>query len=164
MAGVRSQGIDFHAISLEMGKAAGMWMNGEIEIINPNGERVTPYDPVSNTGGEETPTIKWRGKARIQQLSATRGANIGGQATQNPTLQRTVIFQIPAQIEDGYNERIERGWLIRVVDGAEAAYLSGYNFFVDSSINSSLAWLRTVICIIDVQANSGRDDSGDTPI
>lgn len=158
MGGVKSSPINFHAISVEMGRAAGMWMNGEIDLIDPNGVKSTPYDPVTNTGGNETPTLIWSGKARIQQLSATRGANLGGQATQNPTLQRTIIFQIPSQIENGYNGRIERGWLIRVRDGGESPYLAGYNFFVDSSANSSMSWLRTVIAIVDVQANSGRDE------
>lgn len=132
---------------------AEQFMNAEIELIAPDSKPDTPYDAATNTGGVGSPTVVWYGKARAQHVSSTRGANLQGQDTFNPTGHRTYNFQIPLNNDYGYMGKIERGWYIRVTDGGKNPELLDYIFIVDSALNSSWAALRTIICTFDVKAS-----------
>ena len=65
-----------------------------------------------------------------------------------------MTFQIPLNDDYGYTGKIERGWLIRVLDGGKDRQLVDYLYSVDSGLNSSWAALRTIVCTIDVKASA----------
>lgn len=129
------------------------FMNCDIELIAPDSRPDAPYDPETGLGGVGSPTVIWYGKARAQHVAATRGANLQGQDTYNPTGHRDMTFQIPLNEDYGYSGKIERGWLIRVLDGGKDRQLTDYLYNVDSGVNSSWAALRTIVCTIDVKAS-----------
>jgi hypothetical protein len=139
-----SSPIDFSAISTEMGVTARRWMNGTIEIVDPNlGDLV--FDPWTNesTGTE---TVLWSGSARIQQIAyETRDPDAG----KSMLASRRVRFQVPL---DETRAFVRAGLVIRVIDGGLFPDLENMQFNVSSAINSSYAWLLTIECEADVKS------------
>jgi len=136
--------IDFSAISAEMGTTAERWMNGAIQIVDPNLENLV-FDPWTNdsTGTE---TLLWSGSARIQQVaSETRDPDGGKSVLAN----RRVRFQVPL---DEARPFVRAGLVIRVTDGGLFPDLEKMDFTISSAINSSYAWLLTIECEADVKS------------
>lgn len=136
--------IDFAKISAEMGVTAQRWMNGAIEIVDPNLDDLV-FDPWTNeSSGSES--VLWTGSARIQQVaSETRDPDSGKSVVAN----RRVRFQVPL---DETRAFVRAGLVIRVTDGGLFPDLANMQFNVSSAINSSYAWLLTIECEADVKS------------
>lgn len=123
------------------------FQTGVIRILNPQASGVfVPYDPATDEGGYWTPAPPvYEGQARIQQLSdSDRSA---GQ-TMNPGGVVKYRFQIPLT-----DIRIERGWQLEVVDGANDPTLTTYLWHVDGSVNSNVGQVRDVFATMDLESS-----------
>jgi len=136
--------IDFAKISAEMGQTAGRWMNGTIEVVDPNSEDIH-FDPWTNisTGCE---TVLWSGDARIQPINYGRGDSNAGKSV---LANRRVRFQVPV---DETRPFIRAGLVVRVINGGEFPDLENLQFTVSEAINSSYAWLLNIECEADVKS------------
>ena len=137
-------GPDFSAISTEMANTVSGWMNGAIQIVDPNLDQLT-FNPWTNesTGAE---TVLWSGSARIQQVAYNTyqpdmGKSVGGS--------RRVRFQVPL---DETRDFVRSGLEVRVTDGGQFPDLENMQFVISSAINSSYAWLLTIECEADVKS------------
>lgn len=142
--GVFNQSVNFAAIGAEMGKTALGWMNGTIQIIDPETQN-SSWDEWTNeyTGGSGT--VLWSGPARIQHLSAERLTVSGFEQTGI----RGIRLQIPLTEDTGF---IRKGLQIIVTNGGNDFELEQLQFVVTSAINSSYAWLRTIEAEVDVKS------------
>ena len=160
MGAFRGRGVslDFAAISQEMGPVAELWMNGIVQIIDPNLEDVgDDWDVELNlpTGSAE-PTVLLQTKARIQPripLSATRTNDVG--FSENSV--RAIKVAIPLGVEP---EFLRKGLQVLVVDGGEDQALNGMIFIIKSAINSGQAWVRTIDCEADMKNEANAEWSG----
>ena len=142
--------IDFSKISAEMGATAERWMNGAIEIVDPNLESLV-FDPWTNDSSG-TELVLWSGSARIQQVANdTRDPDGGRSVLSN----RRVRFQVPL---DDTRTFVRAGLVVRVTDGGLFPDLENMEFNILSAINSSYAWLLTIECEADVKSET--DQSG----
>lgn len=142
--------IDFSKISAEMGATAERWMNGAIEIVDPNLESLV-FDPWTNDSSG-TEVVLWSGSARIQQVANdTRDPDGGRSVLSN----RRVRFQVPL---DDTRTFVRAGLVVRVTDGGLFPDLENMEFSISSAINSSYAWLLTIECEADVKSET--DQSG----
>lgn len=106
---------------------------------------VTPYDPVTGTGGSTEIDVIHSGKARVQHLRSPRDANTDYQAN------RSRQFRWQLDPDDGWPDEIPFGTKGRVLDGARDKALEGLVFVVDSAINSSDMAVRTVDLTSDMR-------------
>lgn len=136
--------VNFAAISNEMATAVAGWMNGSIQIIDPNTADQT-WDPVTNeyTGG--TADIIWSGPARIQHLTTNKLVDAGFVEIDV----RKMRFQIPNDPELPF---IRKGLQIIVTDGGSDSMLEQLSYVVTSAVNSSYAWLRTINAEVDMKS------------
>lgn len=135
--------IDFAKISAEMGEVANQWMNGSIEIIDPNLENLV-WDEWTNTSTGSV-IVLWSGNARIQPINQATDPD-GGKST---LANRKVRFQVPL---DETRDFVRAGLSVRVTDGGQFPDLQNLQFNVSSAINSSYAWLLTIECEADVKS------------
>jgi hypothetical protein len=136
--------IDFAKISAEMSQTAERWMNGSIEILDPNFENMT-WDEWTNTSiGSEI--LLWSGDARIQPIDYGRGDPDAGRSV---LANRRVRFQVPL---DETRPFIRAGLTVRVLEGGQFPDLENLQFIVSEAINSSYAWLLTIECEADVKS------------
>jgi hypothetical protein len=145
-------GLNFAAISAEMGKTILHWMNATIQIVDPNtGE--SEWDPFTNTetGGEAT--VLWQGPARIQHLSSETLPEVGFSQTSI----RGIRLQIPLDPQLGF---IRKGLQVVVIDGGSDVELEQLQFVITSAIYSSYAWIRTIECEVDVKSVADSTWSG----
>jgi hypothetical protein len=150
--GVFNAGIDFSAMGAEMAKTALPWMNGSIQIVDPNVDNAT-WDPWTNeyTGGSST--VLWSGPARIQHLKTEMLPEVGFSQVSI----RGIRVQIPLGGEAPF---IRKGLQIIVTDGGNDVELEQLQFVVTSAINSSYAWLRTIEAEVDVKSIADSTWSG----
>ena len=150
--GVFNAGIDFSAMGAEMAQTSLPWMNGSIQIIDPNVENAT-WNPWTNeyTGG--TGTVLWSGPARIQHLKNEMMPDVGFSQIGI----RGVRVQIPLGGEAPF---IRKGLQIVVTDGGNDVELEQLQFVITSAINSSYAWLRTIEAEVDVKSIANSTWSG----
>lgn len=138
-----SAGIDPSAIAGVMRKTESSWLNGIIQIVDPNvGDGV--FDPWANQEVGGDPSILWQGSARIQPLRSSQGN--AGVFDQSEI--RGVRFKIPldAKLEEGV---IREGLQVYVVDGGEDENLEYYVYVIANAFNSSFAWNRTIEAKVD---------------
>lgn len=137
-------GIDFASISREMRGTMLPWMNGTVQIVDPNSENQT-WDPFTNeyTGGGST--VLWQGPARIQHLKADSTPVVG----YSEIGIRGIRFQIPMDSELGF---IRKGLQVIVIDGGSDPELEQLSYVITSAINSSYAWGRTIEAEVDVKS------------
>jgi len=136
--------IDFSKISAEMGATAERWMNGAIEIVDPDLENIVWDEWTNQASGSEI--VLWSGAARIQQVSYdTRDPDAGMSVLAN----RRVRFQVPL---DETRDLVHAGLVVRVTDGGQFPDLEKIEFNISSAINSSYAWLLTIECEADVKS------------
>jgi hypothetical protein len=142
--GVFNTGIDFSTMGAEMAKTALTWMNGSIQIVDPNVENAT-WNPWTNnyTGG--TSTVLWSGPARIQHLKNEMMPEVGFSQIGI----RGIRVQIPL---GGDAPFIRKGLQIIVTDGGNDVELEQLQFVITSAVNSSYAWLRTIEAEVDVKS------------
>lgn len=150
--GVFANGVDFSAMGAEMAKTALPWMNGTIQIVDPNVENAT-WDPWTNayTGGSST--VVWSGPARIQHLKN----ELMPEAGFSQVSIRGIRVQIPL---GGDAPFIRKGLQIIVTDGGNDVELEQLQFVITSAINSSYAWLRTIEAEVDVKSVANSTWSG----
>jgi hypothetical protein len=147
-----NQPIDFSAIGAEMAKTYRNWLNGSIQIIDPNTGDGT-WDEWTNeyTGGE--PTVIWSGPARIQHISGESLPTVGFSQTGI----RGIRVQVPLDVEAGF---IRKGLQVVVIDGGNDYELEQLQFTITSAVNSSYAWGRTIECEVDVKSIANSTWSG----
>lgn len=145
-------GLDFAAISAEMGKTILSWMNATVQIVDPN-TADAEWDPFTNTevGGE--PTVLWQGPARIQHLGGETMPEVG----YSQVGIRGIRLQVPMDPELGF---VRKGLQVIVLDGGSDSELEQLQFVVTSAINSSYAWVRTIECEVDVKSVANSTWSG----
>lgn len=127
--------------------AAVTQMTARGELIDPTNFTATPYDVDTGTGGVRTYIPVYSGIARVQQLKAERSTadNAG-----NPTTIRDFLVQIPL---DGYAGKILPGWWWKTTDGGRDTTLLDYQLVVKSAPNSSLAAVRTIMCVANPETS-----------
>jgi hypothetical protein len=120
------------------------WMNGVIEIIDPNLKDLS-WDEWTNTmvGSE---VLLWSGAARIQPVSNISSEINAGRSVLST---RRVRFQVPL---DQTRDFVRAGLVVRVTDGGEFSDLEKLQFNVSSAVSSSYAWLLTIECEADVKS------------
>lgn len=141
--GVFNQGIDFNAIGSEMANTAHLWMNASVDIVDPNTGSGT-WDVYTNTETGETPTVLWSGPARVQHVGGNANPNVGYVQTGV----HQVRVQVPLDVDAGF---IRKGLQVRVTNPGNDYALEDMVFTVIGTINSSYAWLRTIMCEADLK-------------
>ena len=140
--------IDFQAIAKEMRETVAHWYNAEIEIIDPKNREVSgEWDPVTNDYDEFPDEVIWEGPARIQPIGLT-GARLTNMAVMQGSI-KNIRVQVP------YDEElplIRKGLEIRIVDGGQDQVLNDLRMIVNSAINSSYGWNRTIECELDTRS------------
>ena len=119
--------------------------NAQIELRDPS-RVMSVYDPVTNTLIQTGDPVVWTGPARVQPVRLavdTRGASTG-----NPSSEVRMRVQIP---REAVSTRIERGWIVRVIDSEYNDQLEGYQLVVDAAVDSSWRASITVECSVNVE-------------
>jgi hypothetical protein len=142
--------IDFQAIAREMRETVAHWYNAEIEIIDPQTRQTSAeWDPVTNDYAESPEIIIWSGPARIQPIGLT------GARLTNMTVMQGAIKNVRVQVP--YDEElplIRKGLEIKVVDGGQDQVLNDLRMIVNSAVNSSYGWNRTIECELDTRSTA----------
>lgn len=127
-----------------------------VQIIDPNTTDDVPYDPVTNTGGEATPTVVW---PTVNTLVANAWIEVIGSANaSNSGIQATDITRVRVHIdlaEFGPTEMIRSGFQIRVVEGGRDTTLESKILVIRKTSVGNLAVQRTLECTVDEKANLG---------
>lgn len=150
--GVFNQSVDFSAIGSAMADTALPWMNGSIQIVDPNVGSGT-WDEWTNTETGGGPTVIWSGAARIQHLKSESNSNVG----YSDVTIRSIRVQVPIDSAAGF---IRKGLQIVVTDGGNDYELEQLQFVITSAVNSSYAWLRTIEAEVDVKSVADSTWSG----
>lgn len=132
--------------------AALLFMNTQIQIVSTS---TTPYDMATSAGGDTVVTVHWSGQARGQNLANTRGFNVGGESTGNPTGTRGYTWQVPLPEDGGPSMKIQRGWFVKWISGGNDDVLDESLFLIDSVLNSTWRATQLLICTVDVEATPG---------
>jgi len=137
-------GPNFPSISKVMGEATSLWMNGRIQIIDPNLADLDWDEWTNQMVG--SPRVVWEGEARIQPI---RNADI-----QTPEVGfssaaiRRVRIQAPL---DNAREYVRPGYQVKVLDGQLFPDLERLDLVVMTALNSSYAWLATIDCEVNAK-------------
>ncbi len=142
--GVFNQSVNFSAIGSTMGNTALPWMNGTIQIVDPN-ISTAQWDPWTNAKTGGAPTVIWSGPARIQHLKNESLPEVGFSGVSI----RAIRVQVPLDESAGF---IRKGLQVIVTDGGNDYELEDLQFVITSAINSSYAWLRTIEAEVDVKS------------
>ena len=147
-----SGSIDFASISTQMRATMLPWMNGTIQIVDPNiGEQ--EWNAFTNEYSTDTSQVLWQGPARIQHLSGESMPNVG----MSQIGVRGIRLQVPMDGDMGF---VRKGLQVIVVDGGSDPELEQLQFVVTSSVNSSYAWGKTIECEVDVKSVANSTWSG----
>jgi Family of unknown function (DUF6093) len=138
-----SANLDFASIGETMAKTALLWMNAQIQIVDPNTEDAE-WDTLTNEYIGGSATVLWSGPARIQHLNQSIGV-----AGFSETGIRTIRVQVPLDVDAGF---LRKGLQVIVTDAGNDYELEQLQFVINSAINSSYAWLRTIECDVDVKS------------
>lgn len=141
-------------ISLEMRQSVRPWESAYIVILDPGVNNV-------NFTGKNNAAFKWDGLARYQPYRK----DIPVAQVTNPTTTATARFQVDFS-EDGPLPDIRTNYQIVILpvglantalpadeqlDPYPDPYITSYVHVVTSSMNSSLAWIRTIETIVDTR-------------
>lgn len=145
-------GVNVAALARAMRPAIELWMNGAVQIVDPNIKPEGQFNRWTNVAPEGSPAILWEGKARIQQLGVSK-ANLALGSSEIAGIR----FQIPYDIaEEGVVLR--KGLQVFVTDGGEDQTLTAFSYVIREGINSSGMWTRTIEASVDL----GDADYSDT--
>ena len=152
--GTFGSSIDFSAIKDSMGGVLAGWLNGHIQIIDPNTSEAT-WNPYTNTetGGE--PTIIWSGPARIHPIRSKNTMTVDYGYSE--TAIHGVRFMVPVDRAAGF---IRKGLQVIVTNGGNDYELEQLQFTIISAINSSHTWFRTIEARVDVKSIANSTWSG----
>jgi len=147
-------GLDLHAISLAMQPAVNIWQSGIVQIIDPKlAEGI--FDPFLNEDGDGAPGVLWQGTARVQPMRAP----LNVQTENRHTDLIGVRVQIPLSVNIG---TIHKGLQVIVVDGGEDPELENFQYIVQGSMGSSMAWVRTLDTEVDIGVVRATEDITNT--
>lgn len=136
-------GFSVPEIAAEMRQSVEEWMTGSIQIVDPN-IKDQKHDRWTNQPTGAGATVLWAGKARIQPIRTPLDAK----EPMGETSIAAVRFQIPiAALGD---TPVRKGLRVLVVNPGEDPTLDRYQYIVRRSINSSMAWNRTIECEVDL--------------
>lgn len=140
----RGRGAEVAALNIadEMSPAVRKWQNAHILIINPGPNNVYLRD-------RNNAAFVWDGMARVQSYRR----EVPAAAVGNPTTNQSVRFQVDFS-EDGVIPDIQTGWRVLVLDDLEIPdlYESKYEHVVNSALNGSYAWNRTIETQVNTEA------------
>jgi hypothetical protein len=132
----RGRGAEVAALGIsdQMRDAVRLWENAHILIIDPGPNSVYLRD-------KNPLAFIWDGMARVQPYRR----EVPAAAVGNPTTNQSVRFQVDFS-KDGVIPDIKTGWRVLVLNDVEIPdpYISEYEHIVNSALNSSLAWVRTI--------------------
>jgi hypothetical protein len=147
-----SGAINFAAISDEMRSTMLPWMNGTVQIVDPNiGEQ--EWDPFNNQYEGISSEVLWQGPARIQHLKTSSMPYVGFSQIGI----RGIRLQVPMDVELGF---VRKGLQVIVIDGGSDSELEQLQFVITSAVNSSYAWGRTIECEVDIKSVANSTWSG----
>jgi hypothetical protein len=139
----RGAGIDPEAIRLAMQPALRQWQTVRVVILNPgpNNQYFTAKNPAA---------FIWDGWARYQPYRK----DIPIAQVTAPTTTATARFQIDFEL-DGVIPDIKTNYIVLIVPEPGVTYpdpmVTQYVHVVTSTMNSSLAWIRTIETITDTR-------------
>lgn len=117
---------------------AGMFRD-QIVVLDPANTVTTPYDPITDTGGETTATVVLGPRAAyLKALSATVVTEAG-------ILIGNVRYHVQFIPEAG-DPIITKGLIVRVLEGGDNPALAHYAIAVLGSPTGSIAALTTLEC------------------
>lgn len=137
--------------SEEIGAVTGLpeYQNATIELRNPallvrvpnisTGEYLVTGDPVV-----------WTGRARVVDIRSSVESEAGSLG--NATSIQSVRIQIPY---GSFNQRVQRGFQIRVIDGGRNRVLEKYLFVIESDFSGSQMATQTFEASADMEADPG---------
>lgn len=139
----RGANIDPYEVSLAMRDSLRGWQSVRVVILDPGTNNV--YFTSKNAAA-----FKWNGWARYQPYRK----DIPIAQVTNPTTTATARFQIDFT-KDGALPDIKTNYIVLIVNEYGVTYpdpfITQYVHVVTSSMNSSLAWIRTVETIVDTR-------------
>jgi hypothetical protein len=140
--------LDIPAIAATMREQEEPWMQGLVQVVYPNIDGDTTFNPWTNerSGGE--PIVVLQSKARIQPIRSAQ--NVNG-AFEGGAI-RGVRFKVPLNTFVLGGIPLREGLQVTVLDGGEDDDLMRYRYAITNGINSSLAWNRTIEAIVDLGA------------
>ena len=160
----RGSRVDILGISEEMRQAVRLWESVYCVIINPGANNV-------NLTTKNNAAFLWHGLARYQPYRK----DIPVAQVTNPTTTATARFQIDFGM-DGALPDIKTNYHVWIVPVALAnqvlsadeqlaeypdPFVSQYLHVVTSSMNSSMAWIRTVETILDTKTRASYEIQAD---
>jgi hypothetical protein len=139
----RGANIDPYAISIAMRDSLRGWQTVRVVILDPGTNNV-------NFTSKNAAAFKWDGWARYQPYRK----DIPLAQVTNPTTVTTARFQIDFT-KDGPLPDIKTNYIVLIVPAPGFTYpdpfITQYVHVVTSSMNSSLAWIRTVETVVDTR-------------
>lgn len=126
-----------------------------IAIVDPTAKTVT-QNSVTGVTTDVSITPLWTGYARVQPLRT----DITVKKAVDSTTQRTVQFWPSAWPEDGPAPDLRPGLEIVVMDGKNDPGLEEYKYLIVGSLNSSMAWQRTINTVVNEESRPDYDTSG----
>lgn len=142
-------GLTAESIAEEMRPIVYSFFNAHIQIFDPKQMVVTPYNAITDEGGETEPELLFdsgANGARIQALGSESKADFAAQSINN----RPYLFQTKLVAEFGFRS----GLRLRVVDGGEDKSLEKYIFSVNAGLDGSYAWNRNIRATLDLTQKS----------
>nr|ADW08986.1 unknown [Clavibacter phage CN77] len=133
-----------------MQPAVNIWQSGIVQIIDPKLAKGI-FDPFLNQDSDGAPGVLWQGTARIQPMRAP----LNVQTENRHTDLIGVRVQIPLSVDIG---AIHKGLQVVVVDGGEDPELERFQYVVQGSMGSSMAWVRTLDTEVDIGVLRATED------
>lgn len=142
----RGADIDFVAIKNEMAPVTHRWQGAYVVILNPGPNLVYLRD-------KNDAAFVWHGLARMQPYRR----EVATATVTNPTTNASVRFQVDFSA-DGAIPDIKTDYQVAVLPESLSGvpltdpFMPFYQHVVRSSMNSSMAWLRTIECQVNTEA------------
>lgn len=133
-------------------------MEAIIEIFRPAPQDSEPvFDPTTGTWSGGAPLYLFRGNARVQPNKDWRARN--REFAREETAEHAVRVQVEfgsnkIDGSDGVLPEFRLGDRVRVISSPHDTALQDYIFTVRNPISSSNAWLRNLLCDVDLGASN----------
>jgi hypothetical protein len=139
-------------------KVPSGFMEATIEIFRPAPQNSEPvFDPETGTWSGGPVTYLFRGRARVQPNKDWRARN--REFAREETAEHAVRVQVEfgsntIEGSDGVLPEFRLGDRIRVTSSPHDTALEDYIFTVRNPTSSSNAWLRNLLCDVDLGASN----------
>lgn len=121
--------------------------NATIQIVNPNTASHTPWDPDTDAGGVDAPTVVWEGLARITKVRFPKQVPTPTEMAGASRFR----FQLP---RDPNRPFIPAGYQIFVVDGGKEPQLEQLTYVIIMTLNDSWAPITTIETEAEITAGA----------